>query len=451
MHRLIFGVTVGGLIAFVTGVLAQTQTPPNQSSIDVVMALDNSGSMATSDPKFLLRAAVSRFAADLRSTDRCSVVIFGDGSRLALPLKARTDEDFGQTLEASLKELNYKEPYTDIPGGFAAALYELREHGRQSAQHTVVLFTDGFVDLRDRAQISGRKQWLQQDLRREAEGSVRVFGIAFTAGADLQLLQSLATATQGDYKKVDQAVNLEKALAEIREEMLKPPKRPSPAPHEPVIFPSKQSQPASSSNTAIWISLTAVLGAVLAATLAAIVAYRILLRRNQSAEAIPENERGFLRPCTGDGRVIEIAQIRTLIGRKDSSDVALSEPTISQPQASIEFRDGCFYLRDMRSRNGTFVHRVDRNDAHRVDPMQAETLKHGDIIRFGKVRSFIFETVAGGGTTFSPETSMLPAVCYYHSTRPPEDFCRTCRRPLCAKCAVSHPCSAEAHSVAADR
>jgi Mg-chelatase subunit ChlD len=443
MHRAIFSATVGGLIASMAVVLAQIQTPANHSRIDVVVAVDNSGSMASSDPRFLLRAAVSRFAADLRPADRCSLVIFGDGSRLALPLKARTDADFGQTLDASLKELNYREQYTDIPGGFAAALYELREHGRQPGQHAIILLTDGFVDLRDRAQIAGRKQWLQQDLRREAEGAVRVFGIAFTATADLQLLQSLATATQGDYRKVDKAVNLEKALTEIREEMLRPPKRPPPA-QEPLIPPAKQSQSGPSSNTAIWMSLAAVLGALSAVALVAIVAYRMLLRRNQAAETIPKDARGFLRPCTGDGQVIEIARIRTLIGRKDSSDVALNEPTISQPQASIEFRDGCFYLRDMRSRNGTFVHRVDRKDAHRVDPMEGEPLKHGDIIRFGKVRSFIFETVEGGGTTISAGTNVLPAACHYHSARPPQDFCRACHRALCAECAGSHPCPAHA-------
>jgi hypothetical protein len=434
-HRSIFGATVGGLIAFLPVAFGQTQPPANQLPIDVVVALDNSGSMASSDPSFLLRAAVSRFVGDLRPADRCSIVIFGDGSRIALPLKARTDADFGQTVDESLKRLNYREQYTDIPGGFAASLYELREHGRQSAQHVIVLFTDGLVDLRDRAQIAGRKQWLQQDLRHEAEGSVRVFGIAFTAAADLQLLQSLATATEGDYKKVDQAVDIEKALMEIREEMLMPPKHPPPAPGPP-------SGP--SSNTAIWVTLAAVLGVVSVAALAAIVAYHTLLRRNQAAETIPKDARGFLRSCIDLGQVIEIARIRTLIGRKDSSDVALTEETISQPHASIEFRDGCFYLRDMRSRYGTFVHRVGEQDAHRVDPMEAEPLKHDDIIRFGKVRSFKFETAAGGGTTFSEGTDLKPKACYYHSARPPQDFCPTCRRALCAECAVSHPCPAQA-------
>jgi Mg-chelatase subunit ChlD len=445
-----FGVIVGGLIAFVPVLFAQIQSPASQSQIDVVLALDNSGSMSSGDPKFLLRAAVSRFAADLRPTDRCSVVIFGDGSRLALPLKARSDTDFAETLDSSLRKLNYGEQYTDIPGGFAAALYELREHGRPSAQHAIVLFTDGFVDLRDRAQIAGRKQWLQQDLRREAEGSVRIFGIAFTSAADLQLLQSLATATNGDYRKVNQAADLGDALAWVRDELLSPPNRPHSASQEPMIPPAKKSQSAPTSKTAISVSLVAIFGAVLAVALAVIVTYRMLLRRSQTAEMIPKNGRGFLRSCTEDGQVVEIARIRTLIGRENTSDVTLTEPTISQPHASIEFRDGCFYLRDMRSRNGTFVHRVDREDAHRVDPMEAEPLKHGDIIRFGKVRSFIFETVAGGGTTFSPGTISLPAACYYHPARPPQEFCRACHRALCTECAATHPCPAQAGPAIAD-
>ena len=66
MYRTILGVTVVALIAFVPSIaVAEIQTPVNQSGIDVVFALDNSGSMASSDPKFLLHSAASRFAADL--------------------------------------------------------------------------------------------------------------------------------------------------------------------------------------------------------------------------------------------------------------------------------------------------------------------------------------------------------------------------------------------------
>ncbi len=443
MRRLTFGETLGGLIAFLPVVLAQAQVPADQSPLDVVLALDNSGSMASSDHEFLLRGAVSGFAAGLRPTDQCALVIFGDGSRLALPLKARADPDFGEALDGSLQKLNYREQYTDIPGGFAAALLELRERGRKSAQHVIVLFTDGFVDLRDRSQIAGRKEWLQQGLRSEAaEKSVRVFGIAFTDTADLQLLQSLATATQGDYKRVDRAVNLEEALAEIREEMSMPPARssgglPSPSPQRPPVEPPP--------GGAIWNWL-APLVAVVVAGLAAIIAYSVLLRRQRAAETIPVGQRAVLRLCTGTGQAIEISTIRTLIGRKATSDIVLDEPTISQPHASIEFRSGGFYLRDMRSTNGTFVHRENEGDAHRVDSREEEPLKHGDIIRFGGVRSFIFETEEGGLTDVSRVTKKVPIACCYHSTRPAAEYCRVCRRALCAECFASHPCRAGAET-----
>lgn len=413
-------------------------------AIDVVVALDNSGSMARNDPHFLLRGAVSHFAEGLRPSDRCSIVIFGDGNRTPLPLKSRSDPDFPGKIDAALNGLSYREPYTDIPGGFADALYELRQGGRDSAQRVIVLFTDGVVDLRDRAQIAGRKQWLVEDLRREAEGSAsskfraRVFGIAFTPSADLQLLQSLATATHGDYKRVDAAADLEEVFSAFRSEMFAPmpeetPRATSPAPQS---HPSPDTGRHGERGGAIPLLSAGALACVLAVGVLVV----LLFRRERKAEAIPKDQRGCLRLLNG-GPALEISRVRTLIGRENTSDIALHEETVSQPHASIEFRHGGFYLRDLRSRDGTFIHRSDEDDPRRLDPGQEEPLRHGDIIRFGKFRSYQFETLAGGQTIFEPGTRVLPKACSYHPARPPTEFCAGCGRALCDECFANHSCS----------
>jgi len=398
--------------------------------------------MAASDLGFLLRAAAVTFATSLRPDDRCSVVIFGEKTKLSMVLKSRTDPEFDQMLNSGLSELNYKEQYTDIPGGFAAALSELREHRRHSTNQAIILVTDGFVDLRDKAQIAGRKQWLQQDLRREAgEGAVRVFGIAFTPMADLQLLQGLGTATKGNYKLVPVAVGFQMAFTEIREELMRPPK-PSPASRAEAV---EHARPGLYQSTTLWIALAGIATILLASVAAGIVGYRILARRSQQAEMISEDERGALRPSEGVGPALEISRITTIVGREAISDIALIHPTISQPHASIEFREGCFYLRDRRSRSGTFIE-TDKGPARRVKPMEPELLKHGDTIRFGEVKSFIFESKGGGGTRWKDGTWILPEACYYHSTRPQQEFCPICRRAICAECAVRHPCASDARS-----
>ena len=53
---------------------------------DVVMVLDNSGSMKKNDPEFLATKAVSEFISSLDNQTRIAVVIFDQSVSLAVPL-----------------------------------------------------------------------------------------------------------------------------------------------------------------------------------------------------------------------------------------------------------------------------------------------------------------------------------------------------------------------------
>jgi signal transduction histidine kinase len=63
-----------------------------------------------------------------------------------------------------------------------------------------------------------------------------------------------------------------------------------------------------------------------------------------------------------------------MIGRSESADVALLEPTVSREHAEIQIRDGAVYLQDLGSKHGTFV------NSKRIT---AARLKTGDIVVFG--------------------------------------------------------------------
>jgi hypothetical protein len=52
------------------------------------------------------------------------------------------------------------------------------------------------------------------------------------------------------------------------------------------------------------------------------------------------------------------AQEELLIGRLDSCDVVLENPTVSRRHARLIFRDGCWVLQDLASTNGTVVNGV---------------------------------------------------------------------------------------------
>ena len=82
---------------------------------------------------------------------------------------------------------------------------------------------------------------------------------------------------------------------------------------------------------------------------------------------------GYLR---GGETTYTLSTPSTLIGREPACDIVLESRSVSGQHATIEFSGDAAMLRDLNSRNGTFV-----NDT-RVQNASIR-LAHGDNIRFG--------------------------------------------------------------------
>ncbi len=67
-----------------------------------------------------------------------------------------------------------------------------------------------------------------------------------------------------------------------------------------------------------------------------------------------------------------------VIGRSASCTLRVDEPRASAEHARFSYRDQAWTIRDLGSRNGTFV------NGDRIDPGAARTFSLGDIISFGK-------------------------------------------------------------------
>ena len=182
---------------------------------DVVLVLDNSGSMKKNDPQFLTSQAVTQFITGLDEETRVAIAIFDQDVQLAVPL-TEISLSTRETILGSLEHINYKGLFTDSPAGIERAIYELKINGREEAQKLIIFMTDGIVDTGDANRDLEKAKWLKEDLAADAADSeIKIFGIAFTDDADFELIQSLAQNTDGEYYRALQPEDLQNVFKRI--------------------------------------------------------------------------------------------------------------------------------------------------------------------------------------------------------------------------------------------
>lgn len=405
-------------------------SPP---AMDIMLALDNSGSMKQNDPQRLLPRVVTEFAGRLSQNDRLGIVAFDQTARTLLPLSEVETIDFAAALIAALQRVNYSGRLTDIPGGLEEARKNIEMHGRSDAQRIIVLLTDGQIDLGSDTRNSDRKIWLRERILPAVNRqSVRVFGITLTPDADVELIQSMAEATQGNYFRLLKAEEIpgvfngittrlqeirdrqiaEAAGAEARErerleqERLQRERLESAQAERERLERERlerdQAERASLDRERLdrdqtererlerervqreqtdfqrMLWLGGFLAAVILLCGTAIVV--MVRRRDRTASvAVPAARLIDLGGQTGETE-LRIKAPLTRIGKlEDRNDIVVKAEGISREHALIEFKDGEFVVRDLRSTNGTFLN----DKAIAAHDRSGQMVKHGDVLRFG--------------------------------------------------------------------
>jgi len=90
----------------------------------------------------------------------------------------------------------------------------------------------------------------------------------------------------------------------------------------------------------------------------------------------------------GATKEFDIGERSITIGRSPDADIILLDEKVSRVHCGVRLWDGEFYIKDLKSKNGTFV------NGRRVE---VSKLKASDIIKIGNY-TFTFEQPAGTGT-----------------------------------------------------
>jgi len=198
------------LTAFAEIVSAE-RVPPR----DLVLLLDNSGSMRKADPERLIRRAVLEFARQAGPEDRIALVLFDHRARVLLGLADQGPKTIAK-LQGALQSLDYRGRLTDMAAGVEKALAELAARSRPGAEHAIVFLTDGIVDTGNAARDAESTRHLRERLAATAaRDGVRIHAVAFTAQADAVLLQYLANTTKAAFVRADSVADLTAAFADL--------------------------------------------------------------------------------------------------------------------------------------------------------------------------------------------------------------------------------------------
>jgi pSer/pThr/pTyr-binding forkhead associated (FHA) protein/Mg-chelatase subunit ChlD len=422
------------------------ESDPGEPKLDVMLVLDNSGSMKKNDPGFLTREVVTNFVDNLGADSRLGMVVFDEEAELAETLKELSTVESKTAFLDSLNKVDYKGKFTNSPAGVERAIYELKTNAREEAQRVIIFLTDGIVDTGDNDKDIEKEKWLKEDLAQESKlEGIRIFGVAFTDKADFRLIQSLALKTQGEYFRAYQAEDIQGVFQDIQavinrpvevaqiptavSEAEKPAAEAEPPAAPPSQAPASQAEEEPQAGTAAAKQETSqpaqekrglsplIIVAGAALLLIILILFFVLKgkSKDRGAEApaaataqkdeTPMPEAHLIdsrRPA--DGNPVQIDKPNVTIGRDPQNDLHLTEDTVSSFHATIDFKDGYFYLEDQRSANGT------RLNEQAIEANKPIRLKSGDRVKFD-IYEFTFmlpgqtpagKTVLGTGAPAQP-------------------------------------------------
>jgi Mg-chelatase subunit ChlD len=411
------------------------EVPPaelKQAELDIVFVLDNSGSMRNNDPHFITKEVVTNFLGGLGERSRLGMVIFDETANLVEPLTSLDNAEVRARFLESLDVINFKGKFTNSPAAIERAIYELKTNGRQDTKKIIIFLTDGIVDTGNKNQDLEKENWLKEDLTRESKNAgIRIFGIAFTDNADFRLIQTLAVRTDGEYFRVFEVADLQGVFTKIKRIIAEPSAQEIPvstaetnrvAPTEPQEISVKQRQVVPEMARKQKSSLVLILFGVIVLLALAVLLQVVRKRKTQVAKPAMDQRTGGrilpAEPRLPQAVLIDVGQAISTesltlplnkdtlrIGRDVGNDIVISRKTISSFHATIAYKDGYFYIEDLRSTNGT---RLNDDKLRHNEPVR---LKSGDKIDFSihEFRFLIPDQTPLGETVTVSEMSKLQA------------------------------------------
>ena len=175
----------------------------SQESITVIFLLDDSGSMANSDPDDLRYSAARLFVSLLDPGDSVGAVIFSDQAR-AITAGIETINSMEDKYQfADIFQPSLPNGYTDVLAGFSM-ISELLQTGSSETGQTIIIFlTDGQPEP-----LNYYSSYEDDTIELAKSLDIPVISIALTQSASINFLTRISAQTMGDVYPAETALDL---------------------------------------------------------------------------------------------------------------------------------------------------------------------------------------------------------------------------------------------------
>lgn len=160
---------------------------------NVVMAIDDSGSMAQSDPDNSRYSAAKSLISRMDNDNQAAVVTFNQDAVVAQPLTPLSDSQSREKVLTAIDNLMPTEGGTNISAAVSQALQVIDSAGNKNQGAMVILLSDGVSNFDTARELQDYK---------ERGIAVNTIGLVLEDPTGTKLLQDIAQATGGQYYDV---------------------------------------------------------------------------------------------------------------------------------------------------------------------------------------------------------------------------------------------------------
>ncbi len=218
-HQMLAALVALFLAAEILPAKAETTAAPVP---DTRVLIDVSGSMKKNDPKYLRRPALRLLVELLPEDSRAGVWTFGRWVNMEVPL-GKVDRAWKERAREGAARIHSRGQFTNIEDALKRSIADWEGTSSKYDRH-LILLTDGMVDISKNPQenAAARARILSEILPRIKGLGARIHAVALSERADHELLQSLASETDGWYEQVNDSAQLQRVFLRLFEKVGKP-------------------------------------------------------------------------------------------------------------------------------------------------------------------------------------------------------------------------------------